>query len=381
MKFLTTRKIVLWAAVMIAAGFVIYRIGFKPVPVSAYRVSAGQVIAEVMGTGTLEARIRTAVAAKIQGRLTQILADQNIYVKKGQILAVLDSRELIGKVNIAEASLNAAKATAERVRTDEARAKAVLSKAKQDYQRHLKLWESRGISQADLEKTRENLSIAEADLSKTLAAITEAMLQIVTAEKNLLYHKSELENTEILSPFDGLIVRRSMEAGDIAVPGASVFDLISTDEMWVSAWVDESAMSGLAPDQAARIVFRSNPSQSYPGKVVRLGREADRETREFLVDVRTEHLPDNWAVGQRAEVYIETGRKSGVPVIPSRMIVWRNNIPGVHLAISGKAVWKEVRFGLTGFDLSEIAEGLSLNDTVIADSHEKIKDGKRVVVK
>ncbi|MBF0230612.1 MAG: efflux RND transporter periplasmic adaptor subunit [Desulfamplus sp.] len=366
---------------MIAIGFVIYRIGFMPIPVSVHRVSTGQVVAEVMGTGTLEARIRATVGSKIQGRLTQILADQNTSVKKGQILAILDSRELIGQVNIAEASLNAAKATAERVRTDEVRAKVVMSQSKRDYQRYTKLSESKSISDSDLEKSREKLSLSEADMSKASAAITEAMLHIVTAEKNLLYHKSGLENTEIRSPFDGLVVRRNMEAGDIAVPGASVFELISTDEMWVSAWVDESAMSGLAPDQPARIVFRSEPSKSYPGKVIRLGREVDRETREFLVDVRTEHLPDNWAVGQRAEVYIEIGRKSDVPVISSHTIVWHDGKSGVYLVINGKAVWKEVRFGLKGVEISEIKEGLSLNDTVIADSYEKIKDGKRVVVK
>lgn len=381
MKFRIIRKIILWALLMIAIGFVIYRIGFMPIPVSVHRVSTGQVVAEVMGTGTLEARIRATVGSKIQGRLTQILADQNTSVKKGQILAILDSRELIGQVNIAEASLNAAKATAERVRTDEVRAKVVMSQSKRDYQRYTKLSESKSISDSDLEKSREKLSLSEADMSKASAAITEAVLHIVTAEKNLLYHKSGLENTEIRSPFDGLVVRRNMEAGDIAVPGASVFELISTDEMWVSAWVDESAMSGLAPDQPARIVFRSEPSKSYPGKVIRLGREVDRETREFLVDVRTEHLPDNWAVGQRAEVYIEIGRKSDVPVISSHTIVWHDGKSGVYLVINGKAVWKEVRFGLKGVEISEIKEGLSLNDTVIADSYEKIKDGKRVVVK
>ncbi len=375
------RKIILWAVLIIAVGFVTYRIGFKPIPVSVHRVSRGQVIAEVMGTGTLEARIRTTVGAKIQGRLTQIMADQNTYIKKGQILAVLDGRELTGQVNIAEASLNAAKATAERVRTDEVRAKAVLSQSGRDYQRYIKLSESKSISESDLEKSREKLSIAEADMSKASAAITEAMLLVVTAEKNLLYHKSGLENTEILSPFDGLIVRRNMEAGDIAVPGASVFQLISTDEMWISAWVDESAMSGLAADQPARIVFRSDPSKSYPGKVARLGREVDSETREFLVDVRTEHLPDNWAVGQRAEVYIEIGRKSDVPVIPSRMILWHDGIPGVYLAVNGKAIWKKVGFGLKGIDISEVTEGLSPDDIVIADSYEKLSDGKRVTVK
>lgn len=381
MKFRIIRKIILWALLMIAIGFVIYRIGFMPIPVSVHRVSTGQVVAEVMGTGTLEARIRAAVGSKIQGRLTQILADQNTSVKKGQILAILDSRELIGQVNIAEASLNAAKATAERVKTDEVRAKAVMSQSKRDYKRYIKLSESKSISESDLEKSREKLLVSEADMSKASAAITEAMLHIMTAEKNLLYHKSGLENTEIRSPFDGLVVRRNMEAGDIAVPGASIFELISTDEMWVSAWVDESAMSGLAPDQPARIVFRSEPSKSYQGKVIRLGREVDRETREFLVDVRTEHLPDNWAVGQRVEVYIEIGKKSDVPVISSHTIVWHDGKSGVYLVINGKAVWKEVRFGLKGVEISEIKEGLSLNDTVITDSYEKIKDGKRVVIK
>ncbi len=381
MKFLTTRKIALWTVLMIAIGFVIYRIGFMPIPVSVHRVSTGQVIAEVMGTGTLEARTRTKVSAKIQGRLTQILADQNSYVKKGQILAHLDNRELIGQVNIAEASLNAAKATAERVRTDEVRAKAILSQAKRDYQRYTKLSESKSISEYDLEKNREKLSIAEADMSKASAAITEAMLLVVTAEKNLLYHKSGLENTDIFSPFDGLVVRRNMEAGDIVVPGASVLELISTDEMWVSAWVDESAMSGLAADQPVRIVFRSTPSKSYPGKVVRLGREVDRETREFLVDVRTEHLPDNWAVGQRAEIYIEIRRKSDVRVIPSHTIVWRDGKSGVYLVSNGKAIWKEVGFGLKGVEISEITAGLSLNDTVITDSYDKLSDGKRVIIR
>jgi hypothetical protein len=86
-------------------------------------------------------------------------------------------------------------------------------------------------------------------------------------------------------------------------------------------------------------------------------------------------------VGQRAEVYIEIGRKSDVPVISSHTIVWHDGKSGVYLVINGKAVWKEVRFGLKGVEISEIKEGLSLNDTVIADSYEKIKDGKRVVVK
>ena len=83
-------------------------------------------------------------------------------------------------------------------------------------------------------------------------------------------------------------------------------EIISLDEIWVSAWVDETAISKVAAGQMARIVFRSESDKDYPGVVSRIGRETDRETREFLVDVRVNELPKNWTIGQRAEVYIQT---------------------------------------------------------------------------
>ena len=77
-------------------------------------------------------------------------------------------------------------------------------------------------------------------------------------------------------------------------------DVVGLKEMWVSAWVDESASGSLAVGQPVRIVFRSQPDKSYSGEVARLARQTDRETREFLVDIRVKELPRNWSVGQRA---------------------------------------------------------------------------------
>ena len=141
------------------------------------------------------------------------------------------------------------------------------------------------------------------------------------------------------------------------VPGASIFLLVSLKEMWISAWVDESAMDGLAPGQPARVVFRSKPQKEYRGKVTRLGQEVDRETREFRVDVGVDSLPKNWGVGQRAEVYIETGRKSAVTNVPLQAIVWRKGKAGVYVANNGRAHWREVSLGLRGLDKVEITKG------------------------
>ena len=261
--------------------------------------------AEIMGTGTLEARVRSTVSARIQERLMEVLADQGDTVKAGQLLAKLDDAEVTQQVAIAEASLNAAKKTATRVTADLERSEAVLKQARLDEQRLATLVKSSAVSQTEADKAGEALKVAEADLKRANAAIGEAESQVLVAEKTLLYRKEQLAFTRIIAPYDGLIIRRDREPGEMLVPGGALMEIISLKELWISAWVDESFMAKVAPGQKARIVFRSEPGRDYPGEVSRLGRESDRETREFLINVRVTELPKNWAIGQRAEVYLQ----------------------------------------------------------------------------
>lgn len=154
----------------------------------------------------------------------------------------------------------------------------------------------------------------------------------------------------------------------------------SLQKVWVSAWVDETAGGRLALGQSARIVFRSEPENPYQGELARLGRETDRETREFLVDVRVKALPKNWTVGQRAEVYIETGRKESTLVLPLRFVSWRAGKPGAFVAQSGKSKWRELKAGLRGLEAIEVSGGLSAGDAVCRprEDSKPLKDGQRV---
>jgi HlyD family secretion protein len=381
-RFISTfRKSIKWILLAAIVGFVTYRMKFAPVPIVAQEVKSAAIVAEVMGTGTLEARIKTTISPRIQERLAEVLVDQNDAVKSGQLLARLDDGELKRQVEVAEAARAAAQATLDRVRTDENRALAVVKQAQLNHQRVSELMATKVSSQDELDKAIETLQVAEADVKRSQAAIAEAQSQVVTAEKNLAYQKERLTYTQILSPYDGLVVRRDRDPGGVVVPGGSLLQLISTNEIWVSAWVDESAMAGLATGQSARVVFRSEPGKIYSGEVARLGRETDRETREFLVDVRVKQLPQNWTVGQRAEVFIETGRKSGALVIPQRFIQWRDGKPGVFLNDHGRAKWRSVTLGLRGHETVEVAQGLTAGESVVAPREPKqppLTDGQRI---
>lgn len=362
------RKPLLWLVVLAALGTLVYYSKFRAVPVSLHTITEGEVLGEVMGTGTLEARVKTTVSARIQGRLDEVLADQGDTVKSGQLLARLDDEEAGQQVAIAEATLASARQSAERVRADLARSESVLALARLDHTRQTTLVASRAVAQADVDKSAGALSVAEADLQRSKAAIAEAEGQISVAEKNLLYRQEQLAFTEIRSPYEGLIIRRDRDVGDVLVPGASLMQIISLDELWVRAWVDETAMPSLAPDQPARIVFRSEPERGYSGKVSRLGREMDRETREFLVDVRATELPKNWTVGQRAEVYIETGREPRAALLPPAYLHWQSGQAGVYVNAGGRAQWREVATGLRGKDYIAVTKGLGTGEQVVRPS-------------
>ncbi|TWU64573.1 Macrolide export protein MacA [Crateriforma conspicua] len=360
----------------------VYWFPFKPVQVVSHQVQLGSVVDEVMGTGTLEARVSATVSPKISGRIEALLADQGDTVTAGDELVRLDSSELNQQVAIAEANVEAAQAAIQRLNADKQRAVVVLTQAEKNFKRVEQLASRDATSQGDLDQAAEALGVAVADVSRAEAGINEGQKGLVSAEKNLQYQQARLSDTVIVAPFDGMVVKRSREPGDVVVPGSSVLTVISTKELWISAWVDETQMSKLDAKQTARVVFRSEPERSFPAKVARLGREADRETREFIVDVRVLELPKNWAVGQRAEAYVTVGQPAEVPLIPKRFLVRQNGQDGVFVHQDGIANWRPVALGIDTDEAIGALDGVDAGDQLLmpASPGGALTDQRRVVM-
>ncbi len=372
-------KIAVVAAILAA---VFYRVRFAPISVKQHQVEQGEIVSKVMGTGTLEARVKTTISPKISGRIGTVLVDQGERISAGSLLVQLEDEELKEQVAIAQANRDATQAAITRLTTDKDQATAVAKRARTRHARVQTLVKSSAGTDEDLDDSIESLAVAEAGLSRAEAAITEGQKELIAADKTLEYHRARLTDTEIKAPFDGLIVKRHRDPGDIVVPGSAILTLISTEELWISAWVDETEMAPLRPDQTARIIFRSEPNQPYSGKVVRLGREADRETREFIVDVAALELPQNWAVGQRAEVYIETNKKPAVVLLPTEYVIRNDNEAGVYVNENDQAAWRPVELGLRSREFVEVTQGVKKGELVIKplDSSKTLSDGRRITI-
>lgn len=377
----------LWSAgqvivVVGIVGAVVYWTQFAPLAVVAHAVEKGEIVAEVMGTGTLESHISATISPKMSGLVTEITVDQGDRAERGQVLVRLHDADLRRQVEVAESGVAVAQAAVARQEAEQTSALAVLERARYDFDRVRGLLERDTAATIEFEEATKAFRVAEAEVARADAALTEARKQVSTAQKTLEFQQARLADTVVSAPFDGLVARRERDPGDVIVPGSSVLLVVATDEMWISAWVDETEMGRLAVGQPARVVFRSEPGRDYAGEVARLGHEVDRETREFIVDVRVRELPANWALGQRAEVYIETGRSTDALRLPTRLIVWRNGQSGTFVDAGGRAAWRALQLGLRGREVVEVAQGLAAGERVIAPADPMaggLKTGQRIV--
>lgn len=367
-------------AVVAIVCLIVYYMFFAPVSVESVKAVSGPIVAEAMGTGTLEARVRTTISPKISGRIAQIFVDQGDNVVKGQKLVTLDDEDLRQQVEIAKAELSFAQAGVEMAVSQIKSADATEKQAKSSFDRQSKLVPTGAVSIEAFEKIQQQLEVAQAGLSQAQSAKVEAEKLVVKDEASLQFAQAQFAYTVINAPFDGLIVKRSRDSGDIVIPGSMILDMISLEQLWVSAWVDETMLDKLKVGQVSKIVFRSNPKPELPGKIARISPEVDTETREVLVDVTVDRLPQSWAVGQRAEVYIETNQKETAVVIPQRVIVWQRGQPGVFVIEKGRTYWRKIVLGIEGKENVEVTEGLQAGQVVLIPGSSLPRDGRAVKV-
>ncbi len=372
-------KLFLLIAIITAA---IYWFKFAPVSVEKYQVEREEIIDEVMGTGTLDAKIKMIISSKISGRINEVLVDQGDEVSADQLVVTLDNDQLKLQMDVAIANIETVESGVSKIQRELKYAEEVLSNAVITYTRYKKLMPN-AISKEKFDKAAEELGTARAKFSYSEAAIIEAKNKVIEAKKILELRKAQLDDSQIRAPFDGIIIRRERDPGNIVIPGSEILSLISTKDLWVRAWVDETKLAKIKVGQLARIIFRNEPKQTYPGVVARIAVEVDGESREFIVDVNIIGLHSNWAIGQRAEVYIETEKKENVLIVPEKFIKWRNNLAGVFIDNEGVALWQQIKIGLHSGSLIEIIEGLQEQDVVLNPINPKINltDQKRITVK
>lgn len=368
--------------ILLAAGLLILILaglggGLSPLRVQAARVDRGPISTEIQGIGTLESVQEVPLAFKVPGRILELPFDEGAPIRKGQVLGRLDPSDLGEQLAAARASRAAAGAGIDRADAELEHAKATEAKARADQGRAARLYDEGILSRADLDAARERLQVAAATTRAAEAAALQARRGESQARSAEALQRISFDEALLRSPVDGFLTRRLREPGHLVAAGTPVLTVVSTRKLWVRAWVDETSLGRLALGQAAEVELRSEPGRAYAGRVDRIGRQADRQTHELLVDVEVLELPRAFAVGQRAEVRIRPQGGPEVLRVPRDFLAAEG---GVWVAREGRAHRLEPRLGFSGGAFVEVREGLAEGDRLIRPrkAGDRLREGMRV---
>ncbi len=225
------------------------------------------------------------VGSKILGRIVRLHADEGDTIKKNTLLVELDSLDLLAQKRQTLALLDQANAQLEQTRArlnyDNENIKVFEvsnEKAKEDYERAKVQLAGDVITREQYdhlkkayETTKAQLEAAKIQLSVSRAQVESANTAIGLANAQISLIDTQLTNTKLYAPFDGIIAKRWLLAGDIVQPGQSVFSLAGQSLRWVIVYLEETKLSAIHLNQSAKFTIDAFGDKEFKGKVFSIG--------------------------------------------------------------------------------------------------------------
>lgn len=337
-----------------------------------------QAYALLNATGYVVAQRKAAVASKATGRLEWLGVREGAHVRQGEIIARLENRDLTAAMEQAAAGVKLAQANLQQ-------GQAELNDAERGTQRSLELLARNFVSQAAHDST-------VARLDKARAAISGFQASIAVAEANLKAAQVNLEQTLIRAPFQGVVLTKNANVGDVITPfssasgsQAAVVTLADMSTLEVEADVSESNLAKVKADQACEIQLDAMPTVRFGGKVVRLVPTVDRAKATVMAKISFDQLDPRILPEMSAKVTflsqpVPADQRNARTAVQPSAVVERNGTTSAFVLKGERIALVKVETGGRLGELIEIRTGLKGGDRVVLKPDDKLSDGDRVAV-
>ena len=370
------------AVVAVAAGYYLYsRPGESAVAYQTAKVERGSLTKTVSASGVVNPVVTVQVGSQISGRIKEIDVDYNAQVTKDQVIARIDPESFEARVRAARADLAVSRAAVSTKKAAAARAKADLAgaqanitaaeadlakakvaakDAKLDLDRKQELMAKGAVSASALDtaKATHETALAQVDSARAAlearhsalagsraavnmadADIAQAEAQVAQKEANLNIAETDLKNTVIRSPVDGVVIARSIDVGQTVAASlqAPTLFTIAQDlrQMQVEASIDEADIGQIMPGQRAAFTVDSFAGREFEGNVTQV-RKAPLEVQNvvtYTVVISAANEDLRLLPGMTANVQIKVSERDSVLKVPDKAL--RFHLPGAEAASAG----------------------------------------------
>ena len=365
------KKYLIILAIFVTLGLVVYNKVYIPkTTYDTISATKGSIDVEVFGIGNVGAKNIYVINAQTGGKILKLFTDEGEWVKKGDLLATLDSVELPQVLQ--EAKISVTKARSELIASqkelESLDAQKVLVKL--TYDRYKKLKKQSFASQSEYDKAKADLDVIEAQIKVTKARIKSANIEITRAQKSVESLYVKLSRFKVFSPVDGYVISKSAEVAQTLTPSQTIFEIVNPKTVWIKAYIDEKLSGSIKVGQSAKITLRSQRDVKYKGIVKRIVAKSDAVTQEREVDISFKNLPIPFYIEEQAEVLIDVKHIDNIIKVPSNVIVYKNDKPCIWINNNSKAYCQNVK--IIAKTQNEIAvKNLDINSKIIITNKNK----------
>lgn len=365
-----TKKRILGIAVVLIILAAIYYFNLQSQPKTTYLTETAKysdIQQTVVATGTVRSSNRVEVGARVSGKVEKILVKLGQKVKKGELIAELDSITQENTLNSTQAQLAAYKAQLVAAQT-------AYRVANSNFQRIAKLYKRKASSLDDYENAQNNLDSAKANVEQIQAEIKQSEIEVNTAATNLNY-------TKITSPIDGTVISIPVSVGQTVNANQTtptIIQVADLDTMLIKPEISEGDITKIKPGMKVQFTTLAEPDEIYQAEIASvdpaLTTLTDNEYSESVSDTNAIYYYANVLVpnpehklqiGMTTQNTIITAQKQHVLVVPTLAIQKRNGQNSVQILDGDKVVEKVVQIGLHDDINTEILSGLNEGDNVI----------------
>ncbi len=344
--------------------------------VSVVKVNPADFVETVLITGSVVARDEILIAPEVEGlRVLELLTDEGDTVTKGQVLARLANDSLQAQLAQNDANIARAEAAIAVARSAIVQAEAAVKEAANAFERAKPLKQSGYVSGATFDQREAAANTSQSKLVAARDGLTSAMADKAAFEAQRRELTWKNGRTEVRSPVDGRISRRSARVGGVASAlNDAMFRIIARGEVELDAELPESDVGKVREGQVAHVSVTG--SGDVVGTVRLISGEVDRSTRLGKIKVFFGVNPA-LRLGAFGRGTIDTGKSHGLAVPPSA-VVYTPEGATVQVVADGRVLTRPVKTGLKTQQLIEITEGLADGDTIVAKSGSFLRNGDSV---
>lgn len=344
------------------------------------------------------------IIPKYPGKVNNIYFDIGQSVKAGDVLFTLEDKDVKLQLKQAQAGLDMAnsaltKATGGGTELQELQLKAALNSAEINYddaklafERTKQLFESGAVSKAVLEQSESRFKLAEQQynsaksnyeitITKTNPEnIASAKAQVNQAAAALELVKSQLDNTVVKSPINGVIAARYIEVGELAGSTSIAMSVIDLSSVLVDINATEDMINKIKLGDKVEVIIKAAGDDKFEGEVTNISPATDPKTQSYLVRIKIDNSSGTLKGGMFAEVKLLLDKAVDVIAVPISAVIDEGGRKHVYVLKGDTAEKREVTTGIFDDEYIVISKGLSEKEAVIVKGQELIQDGSKVTV-